>query len=536
MRFLITFCLYFSFIQFSAAQDTAVLDSLAKASNDQEKYRLAVKVAKSLSDADWERMLFYVDLAREAAHQTGSPKTVADFHIEIGNIYYEKDVLDIALENYLEAYKFYETQSIADRYLIENNLAITYARTANQEKAIEYFKKIKEYRELQSDTFIQATLLNNMGRIWYGKNIDSSLYYFQKSEKLIDHIDETDFKIFLFTNIAVAYKEKNNLDLAEKYFNRALENFTDNSFLESKGWVYIELAEFHLRLKQEDTAVYYLKEAINILDSLAPYGFQNQRAVQLLYATEKNKGNFEEAFKSFEKYMTISDSINLEDKRINVERLLSEEKYRNKDKIRELENSRRKARNYIVFLIMLTVLLFLGILLLRFRNKLRSATYEKQITTLKKEELQSKLELKNQELIGKAMIELHRMEIIEEILNDLKAVKRAAIKMETRQTIDFIAKKLQREMSKDLWKEFELRFEEVHESFYDILLQRHPDLSLRERRLATLLKLNLSSKEIAQITGHSLRAVENARTRLRKKLNITNSNIDLAFYLSSLEF
>jgi len=44
--------------------------------------------------------------------------------------------------------------------------------------------------------------------------------------------------------------------------------------------------------------------------------------------------------------------------------------------------------------------------------------------------------------------------------------------------------------------------------------------------------LNLSTKEISQITGQSFKSVENARTRLRKKLKITNLGTDLTIYLS----
>jgi DNA-binding CsgD family transcriptional regulator len=78
-----------------------------------------------------------------------------------------------------------------------------------------------------------------------------------------------------------------------------------------------------------------------------------------------------------------------------------------------------------------------------------------------------------------------------------------------------------------------MRFEQVHESFYKNLLAKHPDLTTREKRLAALLKLNLTSKEIAQITGQTSKSVENARTRLRKKLEITNSQTDLSAYLTN---
>lgn len=132
------------------------------------------------------------------------------------------------------------------------------------------------------------------------------------------------------------------------------------------------------------------------------------------------------------------------------------------------------------------------------------------------------------------MIEIHRTEIIEEILLDLKKVKRRVVKKETQQAIDFIAKRLKRDGNSNIWEEFEMRFERVHESFYENLSIKHPELTAGDKRLCALLKLNLTSKEIAQITGKTPKSVENARTRLRKKLAITHSNTDLSFYLSNL--
>jgi DNA-binding CsgD family transcriptional regulator len=44
----------------------------------------------------------------------------------------------------------------------------------------------------------------------------------------------------------------------------------------------------------------------------------------------------------------------------------------------------------------------------------------------------------------------------------------------------------------------------------------------------------MTSKEISSITGQSVRAIEQARTRLRKQLGITNQNASLSAFLSSL--
>lgn len=518
---------------FSQKRASDLIDSLAVATVPSQKSRLALKVAQALANIDWERTRYYIDLAKDNALEANSPRILADFYETVGRIYSQKDALDIALENYLKAYEYYETRAPSDRFKLENNLAIVYARTGNQQQALEFFKKVYHYQKTTDDTLNRASILNNMGRIWLDKNVDSSLVYFKKSLRLAEEMDNQNLKLFLNTNLGRCYLLKENYDDAKKYYHRAIEEVTPATDWTDVAWIYDELSEFHLNRGRADSASYYAEKAVKMLDSVAPFGFEQYRAVGLLYKSYLAQGKFEKASTYFEKYTAISDTINLEDKRVNVEKLLIGEEYRNREKIRELEESKRQSRNYIVLLLLLAILLALGLLLYRFRNKLKRANLEKQLVLAKEKELNTNLQLKNKELIGKAMVEMHRTEIIEDILKDLKKVKLKAVKKETQDAIDYIAKRLKRDTSTNIWEEFEMRFEQVHESFYKNLIQKHPDLSPRDKRLAALLKLNLTSKEIAQITGQTPKSVENARTRLRKKLHITNSQTDLSAYLST---
>ncbi len=70
------------------------------------------------------------------------------------------------------------------------------------------------------------------------------------------------------------------------------------------------------------------------------------------------------------------------------------------------------------------------------------------------------------------------------------------------------------------WDEFEILFERVHSSFYEKLNSQFPTLTANDRKICAFLKLNMSSKEIAQITFQSDEALKKARLRLRQKLEI----------------
>jgi len=70
------------------------------------------------------------------------------------------------------------------------------------------------------------------------------------------------------------------------------------------------------------------------------------------------------------------------------------------------------------------------------------------------------------------------------------------------------------------WDEFEILFEKVHGSFYEKINTSFPTLTSNERKLCAFLKLNMSNKDIANITFQSDEALKKSRLRLRQKLQI----------------
>ena len=92
-------------------------------------------------------------------------------------------------------------------------------------------------------------------------------------------------------------------------------------------------------------------------------------------------------------------------------------------------------------------------------------------------------------------------------------------------------KKLLRSLSEeeklnDEWEQFSIHFNNVHGDFLIKLSEKYPILKAHELKLSAYLRMNLTSKEIAQLMSISVRGVEISRYRLRKKLNIpTETNL-----------
>ena len=84
------------------------------------------------------------------------------------------------------------------------------------------------------------------------------------------------------------------------------------------------------------------------------------------------------------------------------------------------------------------------------------------------------------------------------------------------------------------WDNFTKHFDKVNSDFVVRLKQVHPNLTGNELKLCTYLRMNLSTKEIAQLMNISVRGVEISRYRLRKKLGIS-SEVSLFDYLLEIK-
>ena len=119
----------------------------------------------------------------------------------------------------------------------------------------------------------------------------------------------------------------------------------------------------------------------------------------------------------------------------------------------------------------------------------------------------------------------HKKEILTGIKQQLNESKEDPKKM--RQVKRMLDQELEGE---DYWKEFNLYFEQIDKSFVKDIQKKHPRLTSNDLRLCSLLRLNLSTKEIASLLNISSRGVEQGRYRLKKRLEL-ESGEDLAKYI-----
>ena len=86
-------------------------------------------------------------------------------------------------------------------------------------------------------------------------------------------------------------------------------------------------------------------------------------------------------------------------------------------------------------------------------------------------------------------------------------------------------------IKREAWTNFDNYFKKAIPNFTNNLLTKFPELSPAEIKLASLLRLKLSSKEIASLIFITPDSVKTSRNRLRKKLNLSSSDNLTSFLL-----
>ncbi|AHM63351.1 hypothetical protein D770_25530 [Flammeovirgaceae bacterium 311] len=151
-----------------------------------------------------------------------------------------------------------------------------------------------------------------------------------------------------------------------------------------------------------------------------------------------------------------------------------------------------------------------------------------------KELLEEDVIYKSKELANYTMLLVKKREVFSELLQDLKTLRELAKNETSRTKLREIVKKVGDHLSdEEHLHVFETNFEKVHHDFFTKLKELYPDLNQRDLRLCAFVKMNLTNKEISPLLNISVRGVETARYRIRKKLNLEHEH-NLVEYLESL--
>ncbi|MDQ3292337.1 MAG: LuxR C-terminal-related transcriptional regulator, partial [Bacteroidota bacterium] len=146
---------------------------------------------------------------------------------------------------------------------------------------------------------------------------------------------------------------------------------------------------------------------------------------------------------------------------------------------------------------------------------------EKEIIKLNNEKLENELFHKNKELASSAMHVTQSLDSIQRLKDQLQDTMIRINDGEALHQMRKLLRSVEEEINfENNWEQFEIHFNQIHQDFIKRLRVEYPQLTHRDIKLCTYLRLNLSSKEIASLLNLSIRGVETSRYRIRKKMNL----------------
>jgi DNA-binding CsgD family transcriptional regulator len=219
----------------------------------------------------------------------------------------------------------------------------------------------------------------------------------------------------------------------------------------------------------------------------------------------------------------MNDSILGNEKALAIEEL--EKKYQTEKKEQEIvilqeQKKSDKLRQLALLLALASLFISLIALWIYFsqrakRSKVEKAKLDQEISFTNKA-----LESKKQELTVFALQLAQKNELLENLKTDIESINKNANDGKSLQslinTIQF------NQNDEEVWESFKTRFEQVHVGFNKRILEKYPSVTTNDLRLISLIKMNLSSKEIANILNITPAGIKKARYRLRKKLSLDN--------------
>ena len=365
-------------------------------------------------------------------------------------------------------------------------------------------------------------------------NFDSSLFFFKRALSFISESDSSNTYGGILNNVGAIYSKMNKNDTASKYYNKAYLFFIRVGNKKGIGVSLGNIAYLDQKEKKYSAAVEkYLKAIKYLVDANASFDLLN--IYQNLGDSYKIIGKYKEALIYNEKYLSLKDSIASTDRINNL--METETRYKIAEKDNELkileqqkliiqrDNKIKVIRQYYLIgcLILLLILGYFAFRNLKF--SINNIKLKHKLLFKEKQQLATELELKN------ALRIAEKNEFLENLKKEITTIPSAD---ENIKRLLNISNSIRSNLTIDSETlELEDKINQVYNGFFSKLDIKFPLLTKTEKRLCSLMILNLSTKDIASIMNISPESVKKGRYRLRKKLNL-ESDDDISNYLKSL--
>ncbi len=274
-----------------------------------------------------------------------------------------------SLEYSLKALKMAEPLNNATLLaVVKNHLAVSYTYL-DSDKEIEMLRQALLLRDKAPESQVFYLIALNIGEYFSAVvgNLDSALVYNQLAERIHQQKLRIDKKVFIYMQFAKLYFAMNNPTLSYTYSQLALKKAYEMNSPKYLNWCFTQMATFYASTNKTDSAIFYSKKALKIVENR---GF----LVELKYSAfdlmnfYKNKNN-DSSMKYAEIYLFARDSIESLNKTKESYLLSFEEEIRqNEIKEKEVVREHERKQNIQFALLAIGIIFLLTLFLLLSRS------------------------------------------------------------------------------------------------------------------------------------------------------------------------
>lgn len=536
-RLIIFFAFSLTIYQFTFAQEQIKIDSLkVKLENetvDTVKIRLLQELSRISFKTNLGLTLDYSKQALEIAKRCGNKRVLSIAYTQTASNLIFIGTYDESLKLFIEALKIgEELKDSSLLFPIYHNMGVLKDRLQQFDDALDYYfkalsilEKSSKSKKFKVSDHQYPTLYNSIGNIYNSKgDAKSAKEYYLKGYSLCKG---KDMEIFgtICNNLGKLGIEANDYENAYKYLSESIAYRTKVNDQQGIAKTSIFLSLYYKNKKDYTKAIEYANQALAISKATKAM-LTMQNASNMLSDIYYETKDFEKSLEYFKQYKTYNDSLLNDKKYSEIAKLQLQYENEIINKVKEVKEQKRRLIMLIISLSLFLSSIIMGLLF--FLSKSRNKRIK-----LENEKLEKEMQIKNKELTTNVMYLLKKNELIGNITQRLLNLK-SKLKDENKEPIQKIIFDLQSITENEVWEEFEHRFQNVHEDFYKNLQAKFPDLTPSEIKLAAFLRLNMTTKDIASITGQNINTLETARYRLRKKLGITNQEVNLVNFLLNI--
>ncbi|NOU47173.1 MAG: tetratricopeptide repeat protein [Bacteroidales bacterium] len=478
--------------------------------------------------SDYKKAMELAQDAKEMSEDLNYEPGLANAYGRIGTVYNELSDYDNSSEYFFKSLRLFE--KMGDKVGISHalgDIGMDFFYQKNFSKALDYDKKsLAIALEINSPTAIKRQY-NNIAAIYQNlEKYDTAIVFLRKALDINIKLGDRLSQGINIMNIGYGQMNNGYYEDALRSFKQSLDIATELNNQSHMAQCYLNFGICYYSDKRFDESIPYFKKALEIGQRNKLYLIINTAAQILneLYTSEADTLN---AYKYIKLEKMAGDSLFNSQKQRLISKLEMQYNYEKKEFDRQLAQQTKNAVMLIIIFGLVSGLVILGLIFSRHRLK-------SKFIVLEKEKIESELGIKNRELTVNLISLIKKNEMLTDISNKLVQLESNAKGLEAKEIITLISRELRNSTDDKMHNEFSQRFQEVHAGFYEKLLQSYPDLTQNELKLCAFLRLNMSTKDISELTNQQLPSIDQARYRLRKKLGISNSETNLVTFLSQI--